>query len=627
LHGDKGEYFSLYIVGESTAAGEPYHEGIGLAGLIGSSFADKINGRKIRVFQLARKGESVYPQAFALEQALRLRNRNSPGVVIVYAGHNNATAKTGIPGLESFREKVLSGSVLFDYLGFYAEKYFPFFRVRTLDTYEHFMTRIVELSLKSGLTPIISTAVSNMADMDPGLRPESGREVAAVKELLAKGLALEAGGREKEALRYYSMQAEAHPRMRAYLAYRAGKCCQALRQYADAEKYFRKAVDLVADDNFGRATSHQNDFVRGLAKQYSIPLVDAEERFKERSPHGLIGNSLFSDGHHPNMDGYLILAKAFAQRISVTFSEPVRRSFSGPADVFRAFSYGRPRQAKAFLNSGRWLFNSAADHAYPRERLRLALASVQNSIKLDPDDISAWLSLGLIKAALDGSLFSDESNMKWVARNGFFTYREYDLSPVKLRGILAKLHSCGVPVIITDRISAEAAKEAAAEAPDSRKSPPARERPVVKRLTDSAYVKRSKLISDLAVEKIRAGDLRAAEGLLRRALVADRYNPEALISLCGVLMPGNEKKGALVNCKGAASAVNASRKNNIPELRMLASEAEFTSYKLLVSLGRDGEAREALCKCRKLAPRDWPGLAESGAELKKLPGFFGCFGL
>lgn len=60
---------------------------------------------------------------------------------------------------------------------------------------------------------------------------------------------------------------------------------------------------------------------------------------------------------------------------------------------------------------------------------------------------------------------------------------------------------------------------------------------------------------------------------------------------------------------------------------MLASEAEFTSYKLLLSLGREAEARETLCKCRAQAPRDWPGLAETGAELKKSPGFFGCLGL
>lgn len=473
LRGDKGDYFSLYIVGESTAAGVPYDEGIGLSGLIESSFAGHINGRKLKVFRLAMPGHTVYPQAFALEQALRRRNRNSPGAVLIYAGHNNATAETGIPGFEYLREKVLSGSVLFDYLGFYAEKYFPFFRVRTLDTYEHFLTRIVELSLENGLTPVVSTVVSNMADMDPGLRPEPGQAGAEEHAVLSEGLRLEAGGREREALRYYSAQARAHPRLRAYLEYRAGKCCQALRRYADAEKYYREVVDLAADDNFGRATSRQNDSIRRLAKRRSIPLVDAEELFKERSPHGLIGNSLFSDGHHPNMAGYLILADAFARRISETFNEPVRSSFAAPADVFRAFSCGKACQAKALLYSGVWLFNSAADHAYPRGRLEMARASLQDSIRLDQHDLSAWLSLGLTNAALDGDLFSDANNLDWAARNGLFTYGEYALSPAKLRKILAKLSACGVPGPLIDRISAEAEKEFAAAAPGRGNSPPA----------------------------------------------------------------------------------------------------------------------------------------------------------
>ena len=628
LRGDKADYFSLYIVGESTAVGEPYENGIGLAALIGKSFGDRINGKKIRLFQLAQRGDSVYPQAFALERSLRRRNRNSQGVVIVYAGHNNATTKTGIPALERFRENVLSGSVLLSGLGFYAEKYFPFLRVRTLDTYEHYLGRIVEMSLKNGLTPILTTVVSNMSDMDPGLRLGPGETGAEANAVLSKGLALEARRRQKEAIRYYSAQAETHPRMRSYLKYRTGKCYEALRQYAAAGKYYGEVVDSAEDDNFGRATSRQNELVRGLSKKYSVPLVDAEELFKERAPHGLIGNSLFSDGHHPNMAGYLILTNAYAREISAAFHEPVRRGFSDPADVFRSFSYGPARQAGALLSSGRWLFNSAAGQAYPAERLRMAKACLQNSIALSPDDFSSWLSLGLTEAALTGGLLSGEGNIDWLARNGLFAGGDPHFSPGVLRGILAKLSSCGVPESVTGKISAEAVKEAeAAEARAGGKSLPARDMSAGRHPPAGAHSERSKGLSDLAVEKIRSGELRAAEGLLRRALAADRYNPEALISLCGVLTAENKKEEALGKCKGASSAVYASKKSNIPELRMLASEAEFTSYKLLGSLGRGTEAKEALCRCVKMAPRDWSGLAGARAELKKLPGFFGCLGL
>ena len=133
-----------------------------------------------------------------------------------------------------------------------------------------------------------------------------------------------------------------------------------------------------------------------------------------------------------------------------------------------------------------------------------------------------------------------------------------------------------------------------------------------------AQQKSSKALSDTAVEKMRAGDYAAAETLLRRALAINRYNIEALMSLCGMQAREKKYEEALKSCSGAYSAVYASSGFRAPGLNMLASEAEFESYRLLSVLGRRQEAAEALRSCVKRARRDWPGLARATEELKGL---------
>ena len=162
---DKSQHFPLYVVGGATAAGEPYSPGITLSGLIGYFFDGHINDEKIRVFNLARAGESIYSQTAALERALRLRGRQYSGVVVVYPDHEEAVSLRGGLLYVWFQEKILSRSMLLADLWYYAEKKFPWLRVRTADTYGYRLRRLLEISLNHGLTPILSTVVSNEAEL------------------------------------------------------------------------------------------------------------------------------------------------------------------------------------------------------------------------------------------------------------------------------------------------------------------------------------------------------------------------------------------------------------------------------------------------------------------------------
>jgi lysophospholipase L1-like esterase len=448
---DDGRSFSLYVVGESTAAGQPYDHGLTLAGMISRQFAGGVAGRKIRVFQLARSGESIYPQSVEFERALRSRGADAPGAVLVYAGHNDATFERGRPAFELLRERVLSRSQALTDLLFLAEKRFPLLRARTLDTYEYDLSRVIELSLSRGLTPILAESVSDRSDLDPGLLagPEVSR--AGATALLRVGLDLEAKKRYREAARYYSREAAARPPYRTYLNYRAAKCLQALGRYDAAKALFAQIVDSCPADDFGRATDAQNEIVRRLARRHSIPLVETVTLFAARSPHGVVGRSLFSDGQHPNMDGYILLAEGYAEKISAVFGEPIRRRFSGPEDVYREFSFGKGAQAVALVSSGNWLFSSAARQAFPDQRLAQARDHYLRALALDPDDFSAWLGLGLADAARRRGLLPGTPVCDWLARHDLLFKVRYEVSRAQLLEITPELAADGVaPSIVAN---------------------------------------------------------------------------------------------------------------------------------------------------------------------------------
>jgi len=603
-HGDAGGYFDLYVVGESTARGEPYDPGITLAGLVSGMFRGRLLEREIRVHTLARQGESIYPQSVAFRQSLRGRRAGNPGAVLIYSGNNDAGPGRGMTALQRLRFGVLSRSMILEDLFFQAEKNFPAFRARSMDTYERHLRAVVEAALGAGLVPVLSTVASNLSDIDPALpREDLGSEGAAA---LAKGSGMEAAGKNQEAARFYLAQAERLPRMRPYLKYRAAKCLRALGRYSEARENFEAAAEGSAPDNFGRASAAQNERVRSLARKYSVPLVDAVEIFRERSPGGLIGGALFSDGHHPNVSGYLLLAEGYAGRLSAIFGEPVSRRYAGPPDVFREFSYGKEQQAAALLQSGSWYFSVAATHALPAERLGLARARYEEALKLEAGSFYAWLGLGLVEASLRSGLLSDPEGLAWLGENGLFYGFLTDLTEDRLRGIIERFSAGGVPWHITDKVAVcgrrliarGAAHRADAAGPEARKE--------------------SKRLADSAVDKLRAGDEKEGGRLLEAALKTDPDNPEALATLCWLLERKEKSAEAATACRRAAYAVTSAPGIQTPGMKRLAAGAAFNEARLLYSGGRISEAVAALNEFLEKAPDGWPGAEAAAALLERI---------
>ena len=443
--------FELYIVGESTAAGEPYSPRISPAQLVSARFGGRLLGRRVRVVTVALPGESIYPQSVRFDWALRRRDAKVPGAVLIYSGHNDAGTRRGIPRVERWRHWLAERSFLAEDGLYLLERRGLLPKARTADTYAYFLRRTAAAARRSGLTPVLSTVMGNLSGVEPGLSsPSSGASVETVA-LLDEGTALESKGRHAQALRLYETAAVSHPWMRAYLAYRMGRCRLALGEYAKAKGLFQEAVDRSEQDNFGRASSLQNDLVRGLASEESIPLVDAESVFEEHSPHGISGDSLFADGQHPNIEGYLLLADAYAGRLSEVLHDPLRRPPMRPKEVFEAFAFGREEQARALVASGVWLLTVASGHAYPADRLRLARERFEGALALAPGSFPAQYGLGLVDAAQRSDLLKEPAGRAWLGAHRVYYGGLDDVDAKEIGEVAEKLRACGVP---EDRLAA-----------------------------------------------------------------------------------------------------------------------------------------------------------------------------
>ena len=447
--------FELYGVGESTAAGEPYGPAMSLANLVNHELGERADGRRVNVIDLSRRGESVFPQAAAFGQKLRLRDRRVPGAVLIYTGHND----DGVPRAPSIKERIeeffVFRSWLFTDLLFYAEKYMPALRpalrIQSLRWYELNMRRLADMSLASGLVPVLSTVVGNRADMGPALGLDSKLEEKEACAILREGWALEAAGRYARAIRFYADQVGLVLRLRPFLEFRLGRCESRLGRYRAAERLFRGLRNRQFNDYYHCATDWQNDYLRALTRIENVPLVDAAAIFREHSPHGLIGNNLFSDGHHPNAAGYVLLANAFSEKLAKRFPETSYQPFESPSDLFRQLGLSKEARAAALRDAGRWFLSVSADHYAPSERVDLARRRFSRALSLDPDDCSGWIGLGLATAAQSCAFMTDPANLDFL-RRFHLGYSEYRPSRTDLLGILEKLRASGVPRHITRKI-------------------------------------------------------------------------------------------------------------------------------------------------------------------------------
>lgn len=391
--GSRPGVFELYAVGDSSMLGLPFY--ISPPDIVSMLFSGRFAGRELRVLNLAEGGNSMYTQALKAIRTLKYRDKKNPAVVLIYGGHaeNISVLSRRRPLFlrlcETFKRRILLHSLLFSKIVFSLERTFLFYGIRDLDHYEFYLRKTIEAALEAGALPVIATLGSNI-EQEPSVNNYNVQAAGVV----SKGVKSELRGDYAKALAQYTGLYEGlspADYLRPYLAYRIGRCLEFTGDAAAARGRF---LEVLENDPFPlRAKPSQNAIIRRLAGEYSIPLVDAEKMFADHSAGGFPGEALFMDLMHPNAAGYLLLARAFADRLATLFRDTIRSDIHDPAVIFDSPGGDSLSRAAPYLSAGACLLWYGQSAVPVPDCLKLAEKNFRTAMSLSGGDYRARIGL------------------------------------------------------------------------------------------------------------------------------------------------------------------------------------------------------------------------------------------
>ncbi|MBI4352208.1 MAG: hypothetical protein HY550_12300 [Elusimicrobia bacterium] len=545
----------------------------------------------------------------------------SPDLVVVLSG-NNDTNEESCPGLacELRRRKARL------FAGFYSLNNSPReARKRALlKLHEDNLLKMAGAARKAGVPIVFCTLPATLKDLPPSSpAPFENREFTL-------GYRLFYSGKYKEALAAFNRGLEAD-RREPYLNFYAAKALGRLGREKDAAAHYSNALNF--DTIMSRAGRERNDAIRRAASEEGACAADLEKLFLDLSS-GLPGFDLFTDGMHWNVAHNGAVWEEIFRAAGLCGIEGFGGFSAGPAARWAEppEATARKRLAYAFswieekeLNEG-----SLAELSRIREErpalLKEAAASAERLGKLLPDNFWSNEKLSRLKDLYPfflAHLAETERRARNYAGALALCGKALSLKPghpvLKLERAQVLADTGAKPENEFASLAAEpmlGGKAAAFAAAYGFRLPEKTESPAAGPASRKNAAA-SKKLSDQAVKKIFAGDFKAAEALLLKAVEKNRFNPEALMNLCALRQKDGRTVQALEACRGASASVRQDPANNLPSLELLSCDAALESHKLLVALRRGAEAAAVLAPCVKQPPPSWPGLDAAKAALKK----------
>lgn len=138
-------------------------------------------------------------------------------------------------------------------------------------------------------------------DLSPALRDQFESAWASAQTHAAE---------PSEARKFLAVASEIDPD-HAGVNFFLGRLAWEAEQWEDAASLLRRAKDQ--DVCPLRALTSIQDAVSEIAREYDVPLLDAEKLFSDRSPHGIVGNHWLVDHVHPNIEGHQLLGQALCE--------------------------------------------------------------------------------------------------------------------------------------------------------------------------------------------------------------------------------------------------------------------------------------------------------------------------
>ena len=298
--------FRVFVMGSSVVYGFPYERNLMFSRILHARMEDKWPDLKIEMVNTAITAINSFTLLDYTPQILR----EEPDAILIYAGHNEFYGAFGIGSNETMSKSrfITQTHLLLLDLKLYqlvrnlilgvsesisgeqthgtlmkrivARKDILFqsreYR-KCMVHYEKNLDRILQLAGSKGVPVFLGTLSCNLNGMEP----------------------------------FQSLATQSLPE--AIEVYREAQKAEKEGQFEKAHDLYSRARDL--DGVRFRASSEVNDIIRRLALKHKAFLVPVDSVFEEASPNRLVGNNLFTEHVHPNIDGSFLMADAYYKAI------------------------------------------------------------------------------------------------------------------------------------------------------------------------------------------------------------------------------------------------------------------------------------------------------------------------
>lgn len=414
-----------------------------------------------------------------------------------------------------------------------------------------------------------------------------------------------------------------------------GRTFEALKKYKEAKDAYLQA--LAADPKPGRTTPERNEMIRRVAAETGAGLCDLELAFNNASKNGIPGAEQFSDAAYwrPYYNGLVwdeLLKTAGALGLEAFKDLPSYPAGENPEDYELKKDFSTALAELEIFAAGSTASADPADGSLSERALAgIGFIETRWPGKLEKAALSseAFKKLYIANSWSAGTVFRlDQLRPQFIAhlaeavRRRGENKKALSLAEAAIAADPERLYFRPVKALALAGLGRK--KEAGKELAALSAAPGLRKRVRVLGLAyglalpdDGASpdaAAKSKKLSDDGAEKIRAGDMAAAETLLAGAVKLNPSNAEAFLSLCSAQFALKEFAAALESCDSARWAADA----YYPSARQaLRSDASYLKAQVLVKLGRGAAAGEELRRSLQNPPAGWRNLDAVKAELEK----------
>jgi tetratricopeptide (TPR) repeat protein len=345
----KPQTFRVFCLGESTMASFPFENQARVHCLLRDRLSMLFPDKQIEVINVAMSAVSSYTVLDFVRELVHYE----PDLFLIYMGHNefygalgvgsaqslgknrwliNAylqlqhlkltqLLRVGIDGLRNMLqpsypslhpEQTLMEMIVRErYIAYESED----FRIAQ-QSFEANLYEIIRIAQKHGAKVLVSTLASNLNGLAPFHSTFSQRlgenEQARWQAEFSLGKRTARQHEHDSALDQFEKAASIDDES-AELHFEIARVYEAMGRYDEARRSYERARDL--DALRFRAPGIFNTIIRQTGAELQVPVVDMEAAFIQHSSNGIIGNQLLFEHVHPNFDGYMLMAEAFARAI------------------------------------------------------------------------------------------------------------------------------------------------------------------------------------------------------------------------------------------------------------------------------------------------------------------------